>query len=157
MEDVLKIASYVSQCYEYQFGTRIEEIKLHILLYFIQREYIVQTEKLLFKSIFYAKSFGPYLHKVHTAYVEDDLHNALSPNSLEDFASVFNKVFSTLASKKTRSLINLVHGEHSWKTAYSKGDDTPINIGDIEKDAQRFRIRCFLLNNLEDFRKPIYT
>ena len=41
MIDVIKIASYISQRYEYQYGSRIDEMKLQILLYFMQRECIV--------------------------------------------------------------------------------------------------------------------
>lgn len=43
MEDVIKIASYICKRYEHQFGSRIDEIKLQILLYFTQRECMVQT------------------------------------------------------------------------------------------------------------------
>ncbi len=74
MVDVIKIASYISQRYEYQYGARIDEMKLQILLYFMQRESIVRTESPLFESIFYAHSFGPYLPEVHAAYVSDSLH-----------------------------------------------------------------------------------
>ncbi len=42
MEDVVKIASYISQRYEHQYGTRIDEMKLHKLLYLAQRECLVQ-------------------------------------------------------------------------------------------------------------------
>ena len=52
MVDVIKIASYISQRYEYQYGARIDEMKLQILLYFMQRESIVRTESPLFESIF---------------------------------------------------------------------------------------------------------
>ena len=40
MVDVHTIASYISQRYEYQYGSRIAEMKLQILLYFMQRECI---------------------------------------------------------------------------------------------------------------------
>ena len=43
MEDVVKIASYICDRYQKEFGTRIDEMKLHKLLYFTQRECIAQT------------------------------------------------------------------------------------------------------------------
>lgn len=40
MEDVVKVASYICQRYQREFGKRIDEMKLHKLLYFTQRESI---------------------------------------------------------------------------------------------------------------------
>ena len=52
MEDVVKIASYICQRYEYQFGSRIEEMKLHKLLYFSQREsFTGQGDRFLTRNI----------------------------------------------------------------------------------------------------------
>ena len=101
----------------------------------------------------YAHSFGPYLPEVHAAYVSDSLHDILPSSFLEEYRPVFDSVFELLSTKKTRSLCNLVHGEDSWKHAMMKGED----IQDIKKDATRFRIRRFLLSNLEQFHKPIYV
>jgi len=69
MVDVIKIASYISQRYEYQFGSRIDEIKLQILLYFIQRECMVQTGQPLFAESFSAKDAVLSIASVHVAYV----------------------------------------------------------------------------------------
>lgn len=74
MVDVHTIASYISQRYEYQYGSRIAEMKLQILLYFMQRECIVQTGSPLFEAIFYAHTLGPYIPEVHAAYISNSLH-----------------------------------------------------------------------------------
>ena len=51
MLDVVKVASYISRRYEQTFGVRIDEMKLHKLLYFVQRETLIQTdEPLLFND-----------------------------------------------------------------------------------------------------------
>lgn len=157
MEDVIKIASYICKRYEHQFGSRIDEIKLQILLYFTQRECMVQTGTPLFEDVFCAKTFGPYLPKVHSSYALGALTEKLSDSETLQYQSVFDKVYVPLAHKKTRSLCNLVHGEYSWNKAIGQGENTPINIEDIRKDANRFRVRCFLLNNLEELRKPAYA
>ena len=72
MIDVIKIASYISQRYEYQYGSRIDEMKLQILLYFIQRECIVRTGSSLFEATFYVHPFGhifrkfmPHIFQIH--------------------------------------------------------------------------------------------
>lgn len=155
MVDVLKIASYIGQRYECQFGVRIDEIKLHILLYFIQRECMVQTDSPLFEDTFVAKTFGPYLPAVHTAYVHETLTEYMPESSLEKYQQVLDKVYASLVVKSTRSLSNLVHGEYSWQVAMACGEGAPIHIADIYKDAKKFRVRCFLLKNLDEFRNPV--
>ena len=47
----------------------------------------------------------------------------------------------------------LIHGEGSWKRAMMQGEGTPMDIQDIKEDATRFRVRRFLLSNLEQFHK----
>ncbi len=48
MEKVTDIASYIYQRYQKQFGKCIDEMKLHKLLYFTQRESIIQTDEPIF-------------------------------------------------------------------------------------------------------------
>ena len=153
MIDVIKIASYISQRYEYQYGSRIDEMKLQILLYFIQRECIVRTGSSLFEATFYAHLFGPYIPEVHAAYISNSLHDVLQSSIIEEYKLIFDSVFEQLSAKKTRSLSNLIHGEGSWKRAMMQGEGTPMDIQDIKEDATRFRVRRFLLSNLEQFRK----
>ena len=157
MVDVHTIASYISQRYEYQYGSRIDEMKLQILLYFMQREGIVQTGNPLFEATFYAHTFGSYLPEVHAAYISNSLHDVLPSSVLEEYKTIFDSVFELLSAKKTRSLSNLIHGEGSWKRAMMLGEGTPMDIQDIKEDAIRFRVRRFLLSNLEQFHKPVYA
>ena len=157
MIDVIKIASYISQRYEYQYGSRIDEMKLQILLYFMQRECIVQTGIPLFEAIFYAHTLGPYIPGVHAAYISNSLHDVLPSSIIEEYKTIFDSVFELLSAKKTRSLSNLIHGEDSWKRAMMQGEGTSMDIQDIKEDAARFRVRRFLLTNLEQFHKPVYA
>lgn len=157
MIEILKVASYISQRYEYEYGCRIDEKKLHILLYFMQRECLVQTGKSLFEDTFCAQYFGPYLARIHTAYVKNKLCLRLSDEELFELQGIIARVYVPLAVKKVRSLISLVHGEYSWKKAYEEGVGTAIKTEDIEHDANSFKMRCFLLSNLDQFRKPSYA
>ena len=54
MADIVKIASYISMRYQQQYGKEIDELKLHKLRYFAQRESIIQTREPLFKDCFEA-------------------------------------------------------------------------------------------------------
>ena len=52
--DVIEAASYISDRYLKQFGKRIDEMKLHKLLYFSQRESLIQLRQPLFDTAFSA-------------------------------------------------------------------------------------------------------
>ena len=146
MEDVVKIASYICQRYQDQFGQRIDEMKLHKLLYFAQRESLIQLDKPLFSAQFEAWKYGPVLVEIRQLYKDDKLHESLSPESIERLAGVFEVIFSHYAPKDSWSLSILTHGELSWQKArYGIGEDdfcsAHIQIEDIRKDAERIRQR----------------
>lgn len=155
MEDVVKIASYISQRYEYQFGSRIDEIKLQDLLYFTQRECMVETGCQMFPDSFSPSANGITIISVHVAYTTDSLHNKLSDDALAKYQSVFDHIFKTYAPKDIIGLTTLIQNEYSWKRATDVGQN--IQIGDIAKDAERIRNRRFLLKHLSNFNKPIYA
>ena len=152
MEDVVRIASYICQRYQDQFGQRIDEMKLHKLLYFAQRESLIQLDEPLFSAQFEAWKYGPVLVEIRQLYKDDKLHERLSPESIEKFAKVFDKVFSQYATKDSWSLSILTHGELSWQVARRGfGEDEPcsahIQIEDIRKDAERIKQRRFVLEH----------
>ena len=45
METVQNIANYVAQKFNNQCGQKIDEMKLHKIMYFIQRESLIQTDE----------------------------------------------------------------------------------------------------------------
>ena len=156
MEDVVKIASYISQRYEHQYGTRIDEMKLHKLLYFTQRECLVQLGEPMFGAKFKAWKYGPVILEIRQHYKDNSLSFSLTRESLQKYQGVFDKVFEQYAPKQSWSLSTLSHGEYSWKKAregYSPYDtcDVDIDLSDIRKDAERINIRRFLLAQYKDF------
>lgn len=51
MMGILQVASYIYKRYMDDFGVRIDEMKLHKLLYFTQRECLIQRVNLCLKHI----------------------------------------------------------------------------------------------------------
>ena len=158
MEDVIKIASYIASRYEKEYGCRIDEMKLHKLLYFTQRECIAQTGKPMFDATFYAWMYGPVLPDIRTLYKQDLLHDLPSEESVKKYLPIFDIVFKDLASTKSVMLSAISHGEVSWKNAragYRKYDESnvPMKIEDIYEDARRYKERCLKLQELEKLGK----
>ncbi|WP_337625884.1 type II toxin-antitoxin system antitoxin SocA domain-containing protein [Phocaeicola sp.] len=156
MENVVKIASYICQRYQRQFGKRIDEMKLHKLLYFTQRESIIQTGKPIFEERFEAWKYGPVLLSIRQLYKEDALHEPLPDSAEAQYKPVFDKVFDTYARKDSWSLSSITHGEYAWRQARQKVDidgksHELMQTDDIRKDAERVKQRRFLYNKVAPF------
>lgn len=153
MENVVHVASYICQRYQQQFGKRIDEMKLHKLLYFTQRESIIQTGNPIFKDCFEAWKYGPVLVSIRQLYKDGILDEDLSASAKEQYKDVFDMVFNTYASKDSWSLSSITHGEYAWQQARKKvrSDEKShelIQTDDIRKDAERVKLRRFLYNKV---------
>ena len=67
MEDLMNIASYVFNRYASEYNSKIDEMKLHKLLYFAQRESLVQNREPLFDAVFWGWKYGPILKEIRLA------------------------------------------------------------------------------------------
>ncbi len=148
MADVVKIASYICLRYRQQFGKEIDEMKLHKLLYFTQRESIIQTGEPLFKDCFEAWKYGPVMVPIRQRYRNNALHEELPPEIIENYKAVFDMVFETYAQKDSWSLSSITHGEYAWQEARRKvtaeNQHVLIVTDNIKTDAERVKIRRFL-------------
>ena len=153
MEDVLKIASYIAERYKRDFKERIDEMKLHKLLYFTQREALIQTDSPMFDASFFGWKYGPVLLKIREGYRNDTLHTQPSEETIKKYQEVFDKIFDHYAVKDSWSLSRLSHGELSWKNARigllpSENGNVKMKIEDIRKDAERIKMRRYLLKEM---------
>lgn len=151
MENVLQVAAYTSERYQKEYGQQISEMKLHKLLYFSQRESLIQTDQPLFNATFFGWKYGPVLKEIRGAYRDGLLSTPIPKNVEQRIAPVIDKVFSDYAAKDAWSLSRLTHGEISWKNSregISQGEigDKAICIEDIRKDALRVKERRAMLN-----------
>lgn len=154
MESAMIFARYVVSRYRNEYGVSIDEMKLHKLLYFAQREALIQLGEPLFEEPFYAWKYGPVLVVVRN-YIKT--HGSISPqigfDIKEEYVPVFNRVFSQYARKDSWSLSRLSHGECSWQNA-RKGlgpVDTcgkAMLIEDIKTDADRIKLRRYFLSHI---------
>ena len=139
---VFDIASYICSRFLRENGVKTDEMKLHKLLYFSQRESIIQNGEPLFSEEFEAWKYGPVLRDIREHYKNDDFNYDYDNPELEP---VMDKVFSEYSHILSWSLSMISHGEESWKKA-RKGLDKSENgrniipTDDIRKDAQRVKI-----------------
>ena len=136
MLDVVKVASYISRRYEREYGSQIDEMKLHKLLYFAQRESIIQLDQPLFADSFQAWKYGPVLVQIRSLYKQGKLTERLTSEEIATYQTVFDKVFEQYAPKDAWSLSSITHGEISWQKARvgipaGENSDTLIALDDI--------------------------
>lgn len=146
MENLMNIASYICSRYESEYGTKIDEMKLHKLLYFAQRESLIQNREPLFDAVFWGWKYGPVIKEIRSAYRDDTFYSTIPQDVIERTACIMNKVFEGYAWKDSWSLSRLTHGEYAWKHSregISENDnsDNPMCLEDMRKDADRIRER----------------
>ena len=156
MMSVAKIASYICQRYQKEFGERIDEMKLHKLLYFTQRECIVQTGEPIFPEIMHAWKYGPVMPEIRQLYKENRLVDLPSVKEMKPYHEVMDEVFREYATSKPLTLVSISHAELSWKRArkgFAKFDssDVPMKLEDIREDAENYKERLALLKLQRDF------
>ena len=153
MEDLMNVASYICKRYDAEFHSKIDEMKLHKLLYFAQRESLIQNREPLFDAVFYGWKYGPILKEIRVAYRDNLLGDVIPEAVASRISNVMDKVFEKYAGKDSWSLSRLTHGEYAWKKSregFSDGEnsDNPMKLEDIRIDADRIRERREMLSQL---------
>ena len=73
LERILDVAAYVVEKYKALTGTSPDEMKLHKLLYFIQRAYLDIHDSPLFPEEFEDWRMGPVSREVRTVYCNGEI------------------------------------------------------------------------------------
>lgn len=150
MKSIFTVASYISNRYQAEYGARIEEMKLHKMLYLSQRECIVQTDEPLFRETFQGWRLGPVSQAIHEHYANDSLNKNISEADMAEYKTVMDIVFKEFAHKDMWSLSRLTQGEFCWKESRKgvqphESSSRRISTEDIRVDARRIKERREML------------
>ena len=142
-------ASYLCGRYEETYGQKIDEMKLHKLMYFAQRESLIRTGEPLFDAEFQGWRFGPVLPALREVYRANDFA-PLEELELGEDRAALDAVFDEYAETDSWNLSLLSHGEICWKRsrkgiAPHESSSNPIPLEDIRADADRMQKRRALL------------
>ena len=141
MTDMLTAAACISSRHQQEYGEKIDEMKLHKMLYFAQRESLIQTGEPLFEEQFQGWRYGPVMKQLRQPYQKDKLPTVTEAD-MEALKPILDAVFGEFGNMDAFSLSRLTHGEISWK-ASRKGIAPTANgsklmtTEDIRRDAQR--------------------
>lgn len=143
MEKIINVAQYIFTKYNEIAKETIDELKLHKLLYFAQREALAITDEPLFEGEFQGWKFGP---------VCKEIRNSITPDGILDYDGdisdeskyIINNVIIEYGSLASWKLSQLSHEEISWKNSrvgLNPGDNgnRVLNLDDIREDAKKVR------------------
>lgn len=145
MIDVRTAAKYLIQRYEQESDSAMDEMKLHKLLYFTQRESFVMLGKPMFPDKFEAWKYGPVMRCLRKAHWEYQIPWVLPADS--EYIPVLEDTLRRYAAMDSWTLSNISHGETSWQKAKDKEvGSSPVEIetSDIEYDARAIKYRRFM-------------
>ncbi len=145
MIDVRTAAKYLIRRYEQESGSTMDEMKLHKLLYFTQRESFVLLGKPMFLDKFEAWKYGPVMRCLRKAHWENHAQSFLPADS--EYIQVLEDTLRRYAGMDSWTLSNISHGETCWQKAKDKEIGSfPVEIetSDIEYDAKAIKYRRFM-------------
>lgn len=145
MENTMGVARALDSLYYEKNGKHMDEMRMHKLMYFAQRESLMYNKEPLFDATFYGWKYGPVLKEVRNQFKKDlnleeltKLKDSVSDNTKKLLESVFDR-YGSLSSWK---LSALSHEEFSWKMArsglnYEDNGNVPLSLNAMKVDAQR--------------------
>ncbi len=143
MEKVLNVAQFIFDEYKKMSGSVIDEMKLHKLLYFSQREHLAILNEPLFSEDFEGWKHGPVCRVVRFEFTEDGLACDTAPIS-DGSAYIVRNILEQYGSIESWKLSKLTHKEISWKNSRKnlspeQNGRVKLKIEDILKDCRKVR------------------
>lgn len=146
MENMLSVAKMFNNLYKAEYGTDMDQMRMHKMMYLVQRESLMYYKVPLFNDSFEGWMYGPVLVEVRNAYGTEtmfqDAPDTLSTEAQKLVKSVYRR-YNKLSSWQ---LSTLSHGEVSWKhsreglDANARGS-VPLKLADMRLDAARELLR----------------
>lgn len=142
MEKTLCVAKALYDIYYCEKGVRMDEMKMHKLMYFSQRESLMYNNAPLFDGNFYGWKYGPVLKEVRSAYMSETPFSDVQGGISEDTEELLLRVLERYGGLSSWKLSSLSHEEFSWKKARAgleAGDDgdTKLLLDAMRVDATR--------------------
>ena len=131
MEKTMCVAKALYDMYYEQNGVHMDEMKMHKLMYFSQRESLMYNKEPLFNENFYGWKYGPVLTVVRSEFrlvnPFSNVEGTVSEKTVELLKNVLNR-YGSLSSWK---LSSLSHEEFSLKKSrvgLDAGEDGNVEL-----------------------------
>ena len=144
MECVQNVAKYICDEYKRVSGEAIDEMKLHKLLYFTQRESIAVAGEPMFNAEFEGWKYGPVCKEIRATFYNGQVHGKSFQKISSDNAYIARNIIEGYGSYASWKLSDLSHREMSWCKArkglkYNEDGNALLLLSDIRLDAENVR------------------
>ena len=143
MERILDIAKYLTKKYKDEKKEEIDELKLHKILYFSQKEYIMLINDFLFEEDFEGWYLGPINKLIRKEFKLIKVGKE-SVFLKEIEKKIIDRVFDRYKDMDSYKLSDLSHKEYSWiksRIGLKRGEkgNQKLLKEDIKIDAERYK------------------
>ena len=160
MEQAINVANFICKEYLKIAGETIDEMTLHKLLYFAQRESLAITGQPLFDDIFEGWRFGPVCVSVRNDFFQGQMLGNSFETISESSAYIVKNIILQYGELASWKLSKISHEEISWMNTRQglkphDNGNIPLKLEDIKKDAEKVRpydsIWDMYLDEFEDY------
>ena len=113
MENTLNVAKYLYDTFLERFKQTMDEMKMHKLMYFVQRESLMFNKTVLFEEPFLGWKYGPVLASVRREYLKGSLFSSINGTVSEETKQLVNNVLDRYGAVSSWKLSSLSHNEFS--------------------------------------------
>lgn len=138
MQDSKSVGKALYDMHLDRYGKSIDEMKMHKLMYFVQRESLMDTDDFLFNEPFYGWKFGPVLMSVREEYRNVEPYSTVTGEVDEFVIRLLGKVLDRYAERSSWSLSRLSHDEVSWR--HAREGLNPEDNGNVKLSEKMMRV-----------------
>ena len=142
MVDAYAVEKSLYFSYKNRFGRTMDEMKMHKLMYFLQRESLLMYNSPLFSEDFYGWVYGPVLKSVREEYKAFKPYSSPADSLKKEEQYLVENVLSRYGNLSSWKLSSLSHNEYSWKKsrqglALDERGDRKLKLEAMKVDAAR--------------------
>ena len=146
MGNALAVAKYLNALNVKKHRCNMDEMKMHKMMYFSQRESLMITDNPLFEDLFEAWKFGPVLRSVRNEYKTGCMFKGENESLTTKEKKLIDFVFERYDSFDAWDLSSLSHEEFSWKQAReglapNENGSRKLSLEAMKVDAKREMLR----------------
>ena len=146
MEKTLCVARLFNDLFKAEYGTDMDQMRMHKMMYLVQRESLMFYKEALFASEFQGWKFGPVLVEVRSEYVTGGMFRSACETLSTKASELVESVYHRYNSMSSWKLSTLSHGELSWRCAREglaakENGTTVLSLADMRVDAARELLR----------------
>lgn len=144
MSGILDVAQYICDYYKELTSEPIDEMKLHKLLYFVQREKLALLNKPMFEETLQGWIHGPVSPCVRAHFEESEGINAVTFPLKDEDKYIINNVVHQYGGFASWKLREISHREISWRNSrIGLGErdhgSQQLALDDIREDAKKVK------------------